>query len=264
MDHALRNAREALGRRLAETSAQSTLLEGVREAFGLEAAPGRIEVYDNSHIQGAHAVGAMICAGPEGFEKSRYRKFNIKSEEIVAGDDFGMMREVLMRRFTRLQKEDPNREKGDWPDLVLIDGGKGQLSAAQTALAEIGVSGVAMVGVAKGEERDAGKEVFHIPGRGPLALPHRSPTLYFIQRLRDEAHRFAIGTHRAKRAKAMSATPLDEIPGVGAARKRALLAHFGSAKAVSRAGLVDLQAVKGISAAVAETVHGFFNPDSGG
>jgi excinuclease ABC subunit C len=263
MDHALRNAREALGRRLAETSAQSTLLEGVGEAFGLESPPARIEVYDNSHIQGAHAVGAMICAGPEGFEKSRYRKFNIKSEEIVAGDDFGMMREVLMRRFARLQKEDPNREKGDWPDLVLIDGGKGQLSAAQTALAEIGVTEVALVGVAKGEERDAGKEVFYIPGRGPLALPHRSPTLYFIQRLRDEAHRFAIGAHRAKRAKAMSATPLDEIPGVGAARKRALLAHFGSAKAVSRAGLTDLKAVKGISGSVAETVHGFFNADGG-
>ena len=263
VEHAERNAREALGRRMAETSAQSTLLEGVAEAFGLEARPNRIEVYDNSHIQGAHAVGAMICAGPEGFEKSRYRKFNIKSDDIVAGDDFAMMKEVLMRRFARLQKEDPNREKGDWPDLVLIDGGKGQLSASEAALAEIGVTGVTMVGVAKGEERDAGKEIFHVPGRPPLALPHKSPTLYFIQRLRDEAHRFAIGTHRAKRAKAMSATPLDEIPGVGAARKRALLAHFGSAKAVARAGLVDLKAVKGISAAVAETVHAFFNAESG-
>ncbi|MFT4794420.1 MAG: excinuclease ABC subunit C [Paracoccaceae bacterium] len=263
VEHAQRNAREALGRRLAETSAQSTLLDGVAEAFGLAAKPKRVEVYDNSHISGAHAVGAMICAGPEGFEKSRYRKFNIKSDDIVAGDDFGMMKEVLMRRFARLQKEDPAREKGDWPDLVLIDGGKGQLSSAQAALAEIGVTGVAMVGVAKGEERDAGKEIFHIPGRAPLALPHKSPTLYFIQRLRDEAHRFAIGAHRAKRAKAMSATPLDEIPGVGAARKRALLAHFGSAKAVSRAGLVDLKAVKGISAAVAETVHAFFNAEGG-
>ncbi|MGG7565238.1 excinuclease ABC subunit UvrC [Rhodovulum sp. DZ06] len=263
MEHALRNAREALGRRLAESSAQGKLLEGVQEAFGLESRPDRVEVYDNSHIQGAHAVGAMICAGPEGFEKSRYRKFNIRNEDVM-GDDFGMMREVLTRRFARLVKEDPDRERGDWPDLVLIDGGKGQLSAAQEALREIGVEDVALVGVAKGEERDAGKEVFYIPGRpGALALPHRSPTLYFIQRLRDEAHRFAIGTHRAKRAKAMVSSPLDEIPGVGAGRKKALLAHFGSAKAVSRAGLSDLKAVKGISAALAETIYGHFNPDAG-
>ena len=263
MEHAARNARESLARRLSESAAQGKLLEGLQEAFGLEARPNRVEVYDNSHIQGAHAVGAMICAGPEGFEKSRYRKFNIRNED-VAGDDFGMMREVLTRRFNRLQREDPDREKGDWPDLVLIDGGRGQMSAAAQALAEIGVEDLAMIGVAKGEERDAGKEVFYLPGQAqPIALPRRSPVLYFVQRLRDEAHRFAIGTHRAKRAKAMTASPLDEIAGVGAGRKKALLAHFGSAKAVSRAGLEDLKAVKGISAALAEAIYGHFHPDAG-
>ena len=260
VEQAARNAREALARRMAESASQTALLEGVAEAFGLDAPPERIEVYDNSHIMGAHAVGAMIVAGPEGLVKSQYRKFNIRSEKLAAGDDFGMMREVLTRRFSRLAREDPDRQGDTWPDLVLIDGGQGQVAAAAEALGELGIENVAIVGVAKGVDRDAGKEEFHRPGQArPTALGHRDPVLYFVQRLRDEAHRFAIGAHRAKRAKATQATPLDEIPGVGAARKRALLAHFGSAKAVSRAGLADLKAVPGISAALAETVHGFFH-----
>ena len=257
---AVRNAREALGRRMAETASQAKLLRGMAEAFGLDATPERIEVYDNSHIQGAHAVGAMIVAGPEGFLKSSYRKFNIKSESLTPGDDFGMMKEVLERRFTRLLKEDPDRTSGLWPDLVLIDGGAGQISAVAEVMAEMGVADVAVLGVAKGVDRDAGKEEFYRPGAArPFALPHRDPVLYFVQRLRDEAHRFAIGTHRAKRAKALTATPLDEIAGVGAARKRALLAHFGSAKAVSRAGLADLRSVEGISDQMAEAIYGHFH-----
>ncbi|MFO7853805.1 MAG: excinuclease ABC subunit UvrC [Paracoccaceae bacterium] len=261
VEHAHRNAREDLARRLAESSAQAQHLEGLAEAFGLAEPPKRIEVYDNSHVMGTNAVGAMIVAGPEGFEKSQYRKFDIRDPETAPGDDFAMMREVLERRFARLMKEDPDREKGAWPDLVLIDGGAGQLTAARRTLETLGVEDVALIGVAKGEDRDAGKEVFHAPGRAPFALPHRSPTLYFVQRLRDEAHRFAIGAHRAKRAKATAKNPLDDIAGVGPARKRALLAHFGSAKAVSRAGLADLKAVSGISEAVAETVYAHFNPD---
>jgi excinuclease ABC subunit C len=263
VEHAATNAREALGRRLAESATQAKLLDGLAEAFGLEAPPQRIEVYDNSHIMGTSAVGAMIVAGPEGFVKSQYRKFNIKSKDLTPGDDFGMMREVLERRFARLLKEDPDREEGLWPDLVLIDGGAGQVSAAMQALAELGVEDIALFGVAKGEDRDAGKEEFHAPGRRPFALPYRDPTLYFIQRLRDEAHRFAIGAHRAKRAKAVGATPLDEVPGIGPARKRALLAHFGSAKAASRAGLEDLKAVAGVSAAMAETIYAFFHGERG-
>ncbi|MGC1486882.1 MAG: helix-hairpin-helix domain-containing protein, partial [Albidovulum sp.] len=219
----------------------------------------RIEVYDNSHISGTNAVGGMIVAGPEGFEKNQYRKFNIKDETITPGDDFGMMKEVLTRRFERLLKEDSDRTSGAWPDLLLIDGGAGQVSAVQSILVELGVEDVAMVGVAKGIDRDAGKEEFHRPGRPVKALPHNAPVLYFIQRLRDEAHRWAIGAHRAKRAKTVGATPLDDVPGVGAARKRALLAHFGSAKAVSRAGIEDLQAVEGISAAMAQTLYDFFH-----
>jgi len=262
VEHAAQNAREALARRMAESATQARLLEGVAEAFELDAPPQRIEVYDNSHIQGANAVGAMIVAGPEGFLKSQYRKFNIRRADLTPGDDFGMMREVLERRFRRLLKEDPDREQSMWPDLVLIDGGAGQVSAAMDALAELGVEDLALVGVAKGEDRDAGKEEFHRPGKRPFALPHRDPTLYFLQRLRDEAHRFAIGAHRAKRAKAVSATPLDEAPGVGPARKRALLAHFGSAKAVSRAGVEDLKAVEGISAALAERIYAFFHGGS--
>ncbi len=259
VEDALRNAKESLARRMAESASQARLLEGVAEAFDLEAPPRRIEVYDNSHIMGAHAVGAMIVAGPEGFEKSQYRKFNIRSEALSPGDDFGMMREVLTRRFARLMKEDPDRDKGDWPDLVLIDGGQGQVSAAAAALEEMGVEEVALVGVAKGLDRDAGKEEFHRLGRRPFALPHRDPTLYFVQRLRDEAHRFAIGAHRAKRAKATTQTPLDDAPGIGPARKRALLSHFGSAKAVSRAGVEDLMRVEGVNRKTAETLYAFFH-----
>ena len=257
--HAAQNAREALGRKLAESASQARLLAGLAEAFGLDQPPRRIEVYDNSHIQGAHAVGAMIVAGPDGFEKSQYRKFNIKGADLTPGDDFGMMTEMLTRRFQRLVKADPDRESAAWPDLVLIDGGAGQVGAVTAVLAELGIEDIALFGVAKGVDRDAGKEEFHAPGRRPFALPFRSPSLYFVQRLRDEAHRFAIGAHRAKRAKAVGATPLDEVPGIGPARKRALLAHFGSAKAVSRAGLTDLKLVGGISAAMAETIHAFFH-----
>ena len=255
---AARNAREALGRKLAETESQARLLDGLAQAFGLDEPPARIEVYDNSHIQGAHAVGAMIVAGPDGFLKSQYRKFNIRGEELTPGDDFGMMKEVLTRRFKRLLKEDPDRMGESWPDLLLIDGGAGQVSAVNQIMEDLGVEDIAMVGVAKGIDRDAGKEEFHRIGSRPFALKRNDPVLYFVQRLRDEAHRFAIGTHRAKRAKAIGATPLDEVPGVGATRKRALLSHFGSAKAVARASLDDLKAVPGISAALAETIHGHF------
>jgi excinuclease ABC subunit C len=258
VEHASRNAREALGRKLAESASHTRLLAGLAESFGLEQPPRRIEVYDNSHIQGAHAVGAMIVAGPDGFEKSHCRKFNIKGADLTPGDDFGMMTEMLTRRFQRLVKEDPDRNTAAWPDLVLIDGGSGHVGAAASVLARLGIEGIALFGVAKGTDRDAGKEEFHAPGRRPFALPFRSPTLYFVQRLRDEAHRFAIGAHRAKRSKAVGATPLDEVPGIGPARKRALLAHFGSAKAVSRAGLTDLKLVGGISVAMAETIHAFF------
>ncbi len=260
VENAARNARESLARRMSETSTQNKLLAGLAEAFDLDGPPGRIEVYDNAHIQGSDAVGGMIVAGPEGFVKGQYRKFNIRSEAGANSDDFGMMREVLTRRFERLLKEDPERKSGTWPDLLLIDGGAGQVSAVAGVLAEMGVEDVALIGVAKGIDRDAGKEEFHREGLPPMALPRNDPVLYFIQRMRDEAHRWANGAHRAKRAKAVSATPLDEIPGVGAARKRALLAHFGSAKAVSRAGVSDLMAVDGISQAMAETIHGFFNP----
>ncbi len=262
VENAARNARESLARRMSETSTQNKLLAGLAEAFDLDGPPGRIEVYDNAHIQGSDAVGGMIVAGPEGFVKGQYRKFNIRSEAGANSDDFGMMREVLTRRFERLLKEDPERKSGTWPDLLLIDGGAGQVSAVAGVLAEMGVEDVALIGVAKGIDRDAGKEEFHRDGLPPMALPRNDPVLYFIQRMRDEAHRWANGAHRAKRAKAVSATPLDEIPGVGAARKRALLAHFGSAKAVSRAGVSDLMAVDGISQAMAETIHGFFNPAS--
>ncbi|MCB2129750.1 MAG: excinuclease ABC subunit UvrC [Rhodobacteraceae bacterium] len=259
VENAARNARESLARRMSESAAQSKLLEGLADALGLETAPRRIEIYDNSHIMGTNAVGGMVVAGPEGFIKSQYRKFNIKGTDLTPGDDFGMMKEVLARRFQRLLKEDPDRESEAWPDLLLIDGGAGQVSAVQETLAELGVEDIVFVGVAKGVDRDAGKEEFHRPGKAPFALPHNSPVLYFIQRLRDEAHRWAIGAHRAKRAKSVGATPLDDVPGVGAARKRALLQHFGSAKAVSRAGLDDLKAVEGISEKMAQTVYDFFH-----
>ncbi|WP_227286890.1 excinuclease ABC subunit UvrC [Boseongicola sp. H5] len=256
---AARNARESLARKMAETATQSKLLAGLAAALGLDAPPKRIEVYDNSHIQGSNAVGGMIVAGPDGLMKSQYRKFNIKGTDITPGDDFGMMKEVLTRRFQRLLKEDPDRESEAWPDLLLIDGGAGQISAVAEIMGDLGVDDIPFIGVAKGIDRDAGKEEFHRIGARPFALRHNDPVLYFIQRLRDEAHRFAIGAHRQKRAKAVSATPLDDVPGVGSTRKRALLGHFGSAKAVARAGLSDLKAVDGISDAMAETIYDFFH-----
>lgn len=268
VDHALQNAREALGRKLAESATQARLLEGVAEAFGLKAPPRRIEVYDNSHIMGTNAVGGMIVAGPEGFRKSQYRKFNIKSEDLTPGDDYGMMREVLRRRFSRLLKEAPKeapKEAADaeadspWPDLVLIDGGLGQLNAARLVAEELGVTDVPLVGVAKGLDREAGRELFHIPGRQPFRMEPRDPVLYFIQRLRDEAHRFAIGSHRARRKKAISESGLQAIPGVGPSRKRALLRHFGTLKAIERASLADLERVEGINASTALAIYGYFH-----
>ena len=319
VEHAAQNAREALGRKLAETSSQARLLDGVANRFGLAHPPRRIEVYDNSHIMGTNAVGAMIVAGPEGFAKSQYRKFNIKSETLTPGDDYAMMREVLTRRFKRLAAPPPtaaspdpppsyggaplaaaaivpsplwgegrgegerrgsNRESRDGedgieggeagaampdrPDLVLIDGGAGQLAVAREALALLGLADIPLVGVAKGPDRDAGREHFHVPGRAaPFMLEPRDPVLYFVQRLRDEAHRFAIGTHRAKRSKAISANPLDEIEGIGPTRRRALLTHFGSAKAVSRAGVEDLKSVPGINAEIAQRIYDFFHERGG-
>ena len=258
VEHALLNAREALGRRLAESTAQRRLLEGVAEVFGLEAPPQRIEVYDNSHIQGAHAVGAMIVAGPEGFIKNAYRKFTIR-EPAAPGDDYAMMREVLGRRFVRALKENPDRSS--LPDLVLIDGGQGQLTAACQVLADLGVSDVPVIGVAKGADRNAGRERFFRTGKPPLSLDPKDPVLYFLQRLRDEAHRFAIGAHRSKRSRAIGASPLDEIAGIGAVRKRALLHHFGSARAVATAGLTDLERVAGISKIVAKKIYDHFHAE---
>lgn len=336
VEHALQNAREALGRKLAESSSQLTLLKGLQERFELQSVPRRIEVFDNSHIQGTNAVGAMIVAGPEGFVKNQYRKFNIKADGLTPGDDYGMMREVLTRRFRRLgldeaeapeiiieteqapgvelpasrieapqpppidrrggsslafgvlradsseddtpptpaepnvpqpdelDEPDPATEEfPNRPDLLLIDGGLGQLSVARQVLEDLGIHDVALIGVAKGPDRDAGREHFHMPGRErPMMLEPRDPVLYFVQRLRDEAHRFAIGTHRAKRSKAIGANPLDEIAGIGPGRKRALLNHFGSAKAVSRAGVDDLKAVDGISAQMAQAIYDFFHEQS--
>ncbi|HSO46752.1 MAG TPA: excinuclease ABC subunit UvrC [Rhizobiaceae bacterium] len=279
VEHAALNAREALGRRLAESSTNTRLLEGVAEAFGLEAPPRRIEVFDNSHIMGTNAVGAMIVAGPEGFVKNQYRKFNIKSESLTPGDDYGMMQEVLTRRFARLVRENgpkPEEAEGEapetgvendglppWPDLVLIDGGLGQLNAARAVMADIGISNaVTLVGIAKGPDRDAGREKFFMEGREAFMLPQRDAVLYFVQRLRDEAHRFAIGTHRAKRKKEMGRNPLDEVAGIGPTRKRALLHHFGTAKAVSRAALSDLMAVDGISEQMARSIYDHFHENS--
>ncbi|MGB7285391.1 MAG: excinuclease ABC subunit UvrC, partial [Salaquimonas sp.] len=270
--HAEMNARETLERRMAESSTQSRLLKGVAEAFGLERMPNRIEVYDNSHIMGTNAVGGMIVAGPEGFVKNQYRKFNIKSEDLVPGDDYGMMREVLTRRFSRLLKESGLRDKttddepndeatvGVWPDLLLIDGGLGQLNAVMNVMRELGIEKeVPVVGIAKGPDRDAGLEKFFVPGKPSFMLPERDPVLYFVQRLRDEAHRFAIGSHRARRKKEMVKNPLDEISGIGPSRKRALLHHFGTAKAVSRAALSDLTAVEGISTEMAHLIFNHFH-----
>jgi excinuclease ABC subunit C len=258
VDHALVNAREALGRRMAESSAQSKLLAGVCEAFALEAPPERIEVYDNSHIMGSNAVGGMIVAGPEGFQKSQYRKFNIRSTEITPGDDFGMMKEVLRRRFSRLVKDEEEGSEAVRPDLVLIDGGAGQVGAVVEIMADLGVDDIPVVGVAKGPDRDAGLERFYIPGKPYFMLEPKSPVLYYLQRLRDEAHRFAIGAHRTRRAMDLKKNPLDEIDGVGPARKRALLHAFGSARGVSRASLDDLAKVEGVSRALAQRIHDAF------
>lgn len=260
MDHAEINAREALLRRMAENSAQRKLLEATAQVFGLANPPQRIEVYDNSHISGTGTVGAMIVAGPEGLMKNAYRKFNIKAAEFAPGDDYASMREVMVRRFTRAQKEDPKRNLGQWPDLVLLDGGLGQLNTALKVLADIGVSDLCIAAIAKGPDRNAGREQFFMPGREPFMLPSNHPTLYFLQRLRDEAHRFAITAHRAKRSKAIGQSLLDEVTGIGAARKKSLLRHFGSAKEVAAAGLADLKTVPGISAATAKKIYDHFHP----
>ncbi|EDP64693.1 Nuclease subunit of the excinuclease complex [alpha proteobacterium BAL199] len=271
MEHATLNAREALGRRMAESASQRRLLEGVAQVFGLEATPERVEVYDNSHTGGTNSVGGMIVAGPEGFIKAAYRKFNIRNvddgaqddrvDELEAGDDYAMMRQVLIRRFARALKEDPERKSGTWPDLVLIDGGAAHLAVAHEVFAELGIDDLAVASIAKGPDRDAGRERFFMAGREPFMLERRDPVLYFLQRLRDEAHRFAIETHRARRTKALGGNPLDEISGIGARRKKALLHHFGSARGVARAGLADLNAVDGISTAVAKRVYDFFHDD---
>ncbi len=266
MEAALQNARSQFARAQAESASQRALLEGVAETFGLDGPPKRIEVYDNSHIQGANAVGAMVVAGPEGFQKSEYRKFNIKSEDLTPGDDIGMMREVLTRRFGRLVREsgegaEPGDKWNKWPDLVLIDGGQSQVEAAHGALAEVGADDVVIVGVAKSIEREAGREHFHAQGKAPFRLDAKSPVLYYLQRLRDEAHRFAIGSHRKKRSKAIGASPLEEIPGVGGKRKKALLTHFGSARGVASASLGDLEAVEGVSSALARKIYDFFHTD---
>jgi len=293
VEHALVNAQTALGRHLGESATQRQLLEALAGTLGLEAAPQRIEVYDNSHIMGTNAVGAMIVAGPDGFMKGAYRKFNIRTaaasserdiadkvqeagreteiveilpgeqepSRIVPGDDYGMMRQVLTRRFARALKEDPERERGQWPELIVIDGGLGQLNAALGVLADLGIGDVAVAAIAKGPDRNAGRERIFIPDQAPISLDPRDPVLYFLQRLRDEAHRFAIGTHRAKRARAIGQSLLDEIPGIGSKRKRALLHHFGSAKSVARAGLADLEAAPGINKTVAKKIYDHFHPD---
>jgi excinuclease ABC subunit C len=256
---AARNAVEALDRRLAETTTQGKLLREVAELFELSEPPQRIEIYDNSHIQGTNALGAMVVAGPEGFIKGQYRKFNIKNPDTAPGDDFAMMREVFARRFQRAQDEDPDRDKGAWPDLVLIDGGKGQMSAVKGVLDEMGIEDVALIGVSKGPDRHAGRETFHFPDGREFDLPVNAPVLFYLQRLRDEAHRFAIGAHRTKRSKAITASPLDEVPGIGPARKKALLMHFGTAKAVRAASLEDMARAPGVSEAVARVVYDFYH-----
>jgi excinuclease ABC subunit C len=258
MEQAKRNAVEALDRRLAESTTQAKLLHEVADLFELPEPPNRIEIYDNSHIQGTNALGAMVVAGPEGFRKGQYRKFNIK--QAATDDDFAMMREVFSRRFARAQAEDPDRDAGDWPDLVLIDGGRGQLNAAKGVLEDMGIEDVCMVGVAKGPHHGReGREVFHLMDGRELTLPVNSPVLFYLQRLRDEVHRFAIGAHRQKRAKAIGASPLDEVPGIGPARKKALLMHFGTARSVRGASLEDLKKAPGVSAAVAQQVYDFYH-----
>ena len=259
VDQASRNAVEALERRLAESTTQFKLLRELADTFELAEPPKRIEVYDNSHIMGTNATGAMIVAGPEGFRNNQYRKFNIKSD-ITPGDDFGMMREVLERRFARLEKDDPDRASGEWPDLLLIDGGKGQLSTVCEILENAGVHDIPVIGVAKGPDRNAGRETFHLPNGREITFPPNAPLLFYLQRLRDEAHRFAIGTHRAKRAKSLTTSSLDEVPGIGPNRKRALLMHFGTARAVKGAALDDLERAPGISKAMARQLHDYFHP----
>ncbi|MEQ9518058.1 MAG: excinuclease ABC subunit UvrC [Parvibaculum sp.] len=287
VEHALRNATDALARRLAESATQRKLLSEMVALFDLESSPQRIEIYDNSHIQGTNQVGGMVVAGPEGFLKNQYRKFNIKEGDVEPGDDYGMMRQVLTRRFSRLLKESASADENadqpgsdqnsspsaedaldarralGWPDIILIDGGQGQLSVTMEVMRDLGITDVTVISIAKGPDRNAGRERFFMPGRPPFSLPEKSPVLFYLQRLRDEAHRFAIGSHRARRAKQAHENPLDQVPGVGASRKRALLHHFGSAKAVSRAGLSDLQSVEGISEKVALAVYNHFhgNPD---
>ena len=259
VDQAVENARDSLGRRLAGSAAQRRLLERTAELFALDAPPQRIEVFDNSHISGSDALGGMIVAGPEGFEKAAYRKFNIRATDIAPGDDYAMMREVLRRRYARALREDPAREGGAWPDLAIVDGGPGQLSAAGEVFADLGIESLPLLCIAKGPDRRAGRERFYMAGRAPFTLPPDDPVLYFMQRLRDEAHRFAIGSHRARRSRAIRRSPLDEIGGIGARRKRALLNHFGSAADVARAGLADLEAVDGISKTVARRVYDHFH-----
>lgn len=265
VDHALNNAREALGRKMAESQSQTKLLQGVARVFGLDAMPRRIEVFDNSHIQGAEPVGAMIVAGPEGFIKSQYRKFNMRSQAGAEGDDFGMMREMLTRRFTRLLKDEAegeSRRNDDIqlrPDLILIDGGQGQVSAAESVLEDLGIHAMPLAGIAKGLDREAGREHFYMPGKPSFMLDPKDPVLYYVQRLRDEAHRFAIGSHRARRSRAIVLNPLDEILGIGPGRKKALLMAFGSAKAVSRASVADLEKIDGISRQLAKTIYDFFH-----
>ncbi len=271
VDHAAQNARETLGRKLSEGASQEKLLAALAAAFSLEETRRRIEVYDNSHIMGTNAVGAMIVAGPAGFMKAHYRTFNIKGEDLTPGDDYGMMREVLRRRFTRLMKEEDvggsNEEPDTFPqkpDLIIIDGGQGQFDAACATLADLGIRDIAIAAIAKGPDRNAGRETFFVAGKEPFRLSPRDPALYFVERLRDEAHRFAIGTHRARRKKEFTRSPLDEIAGIGPARKRALLHAFGTAKAISCAGLSDLEKVAGINAATAKLVYDFFHGDSRG
>ena len=257
IEHASSNAEDALGRRLSESATHRRLLDGLAEVFELDGTPDRIEIYDNSHLSGTNPVGGMVVAGPLGFEKNQYRKFNIRS--AAGNDDFDMMREVMFRRFKRAQRAEEAGEEVIWPDLLLIDGGKGQLSAVRKTLSEIGIDNIPVIGIAKGLERDAGRERFFVEGRESFLLPPNSPVLHYLQRLRDEAHRYVIGAQRKRRAKAISENPLDDVPGVGASRKKALLLRFGSAKAVSRAGFDDLQSTPGISAALAQRIYEHFN-----
>ena len=261
VEQATRSAAEALSRKLAETASQARLLKEVAKTFDLEAPPNRIEIYDNSHIQGSNMVGGMVVAGPDGFDKGQYRKFNIKDKTITPGDDYGMMREVMRRRFARALKDRDEGNRDTWPDLVLIDGGLGQLNAVIEAIADIGLTpdDVTLVSIAKGVDRNAGREQFFRPGKAPFRLPENAPVLYYLQRLRDEAHRWAIGAHRAKRSADIKKSPLDQIGGIGPARKKALLQYFGSAKGVSLAKLADLREVDGVSDAMAERIYGYFH-----